>query len=97
MASKIPISVQVGPKCHYNVYICGEMLQNIEKHIGETDYNRKELIIKDNLGPKLTTKTYFHEFLHALSDEYHLNLTENQILDFEEALPYLFKFFKELT
>lgn len=65
--------------------------------MGETRFEEKQIILKAGLGNKTTVDTVFHEFLHAISEEHGIGLTEEQVLQMEGTLPYLIKFLKELN
>jgi hypothetical protein len=47
------------------------------------------------MSPKLTCETFFHECLHAWSEEFKIGLTEPQVLGLEYILPYLDGLFKK--
>lgn len=59
--------------------------------LGETRFDKHQIVIKQDEPPKETVHTAFHEWLHAVSHEYNVNLTENQVLAFEKCLPDLLK------
>lgn len=62
-----------------------------EKQVGRCDFNTSQITIKNNESPTETFKTYIHEILHALSNEYEAGLTETQVQKMELAI---FKFLK---
>lgn len=64
---------------------------------GETRFDKKQVVIKNGLSPKLTVHTFIHELFHVISDETKANLTEKQVLALEKATPYLLELFKGLN
>jgi uncharacterized protein YpuA (DUF1002 family) len=62
-----------------------------ESVLGETRFDPKQIVIKDGQAPKDKVHTYIHELLHAISEEYEVNLTENQVRALERALYYVLK------
>lgn len=86
----IPARVQITPKVWYDVTWQKEIVDTKGNHLyGFTDLENKIITIKMNMPPKITCETYFHETIHAFSEEYKIGLTENQVLQSEHMLPYL--------
>lgn len=86
----IPAKIQIAPKIVYQITWQKEILDSKGNTLfGITDLNNKIITIKMDMSPKLTCETYFHECLHAWSEEFKINLTENQVLLLENILPYL--------
>lgn len=56
-------------------------------HVGEMNPEHNQILIHKKLSDKLTVETYIHELLHAVSDEYDVDLSEQQILKLEKAIP----------
>lgn len=86
---RIPIKVQVSKSRIFEVL----WTDNFEggKTLGETRFNKDQIIIKRNEPIKEMVHTYVHEVLHAFSEEYGANLTEKQVLALEKALYYVVK------
>lgn len=81
---KIPPRVKIG-KNTYEVLFIQEFKD--KEQVGESRFaEEKQIILKINQTVKDTVHTYFHEILHAISEEYSVNLTEKQVLNFEKAL-----------
>ena len=59
---------------------------NDDTQVGECRLDTKQIILKQNQSPTEMLKTYFHECIHAASEEYKLNLTEKQVSGLEEAV-----------
>jgi len=57
------------------------------KHlVGITDYYNKSIQLKTK-EPKLDTySTFIHELIHAIDDEYEINLDHDQVYKLEEAM-----------
>lgn len=87
--SLIPNFVQLGPKATYEVVWIDEFKDN--RTLGETRFDPCQIVLKNNMTPKLTVVTFLHECLHAYSNEYELALTENLILSAEKGFYYLLK------
>lgn len=90
--AEIPSRVQVAPRIFYNIVWQKEIVDTKGNHLyGLTDLTNKVITIKMDMPAKLTIETYIHEYIHAVSEEYELGLTENQVLAMEHALPYVLK------
>ena len=62
------------------------------KTLGETRFNHpKQILIKNGQSSKEAVSTYFHEVLHAVSEEFEVGLTEEQVLKLEKAIPWVLK------
>jgi IMP dehydrogenase/GMP reductase len=85
----IPHRVQVARNAFYEVLYVDAFVQ--EDVLGETRFDRKQIVIKDKQHPKEKVHTYIHELLHAISEEYEVNLTEAQVRALEKALYYVMK------
>lgn len=59
--------------------------------MGETRFDPKQIILKKGYSDKETVHTYLHECLHALSHEFDIGLTEEQVKSFEKGLYYILK------
>jgi hypothetical protein len=88
LKNKIPNQFQIGKAIYEVVWIDEFKDPNI---MGETRFDPKQIVIKKNMSPKLTVITATHEYLHAYSNEFEVNLTENQILASEKGYYFLFK------
>lgn len=81
MGFEIPTSVEIkgkaGTVVTYNVLFVSRF--HDKRQIGETDYDKKEITIKNGLGDWVTFWTFFHEMQHAISEENDLKLTERQV------------------
>lgn len=87
---KIPSAVHVSRKARYEV-VWSDMIGKDENVLGETRFSPKQIVIKNSLSPKEAVHTYIHEVLHAISEEYDVNLTETQVRKLEKALHYILK------
>lgn len=85
----IPHRVQVARNAFYEILYVDSFVQ--DDVLGETRFDRKQIVIKDNQTPKEKVHTYIHELLHAVSEEYDVNLTEPQVQALEKALYYILK------
>ncbi len=63
-----------------------------KEQVGESRFSdEKQILIKIGQSNKESVHTYFHEVLHAISEEYNVNLTEKQVQNMEKALKDLIK------
>lgn len=90
---KIPNRVQIAPKVFYDVVWQKELTDTKGSPLyGVTDLSNKIITICMDMPAKVTVETYWHEITHAWSEEFKINLTENQVLNLEHILPYLLKY-----
>lgn len=85
---RIPSKVLIGNTI-YEVLFIDEFKS--PSTLGETRLEDKQIILKNGQTPKELVKTYLHECLHAVSEEFEVGLTEQQILKMEEALSCILK------
>ena len=58
---------------------------------GECDPNKKIMLVRASKSQTCTHFNAVHEILHALSDEYEINLTEKQVEKLEKAIRSLYR------
>lgn len=92
--NKIPPKVKVRNR-YYEVLWAVQLGEG--NHIGETRFDKPQIIISKKLSPKQAVLCFFHEYLHAISFEYDANLTENQVLATEQSFVSLFNLMLELN
>ena len=86
----IPSKVAIAPKVWYDITYQKEIVDTKGNHIyGFTDLDNKIITIRMDMSPKLTVETYWHEVCHAFSEEFEIELTENQVLALEHIIPYI--------
>lgn len=86
--AQIPIKVQVKSRVFYEVVWVEAFPDDC---VGKTDYEKRQIILKLGQTNKETVLTYLHELAHAISGEYDINLTENQVQGIEKSLYYVLK------
>lgn len=86
---KIPKSVKINRKITYKV----SLIDSFEdpRQIGECDYDKRLISIKNDLDNVTTFWVFFHELQHALSEENNLNMTERQVNGIEVGLSKIAK------
>jgi hypothetical protein len=87
LKKNIPGKVKAGPRAEYEV-LWGDGFPadtESEKTFGLTRFQPKQIVIYKEQGDKEAVHTFFHELLHAISHEYDVNLTENQVRALERA------------
>lgn len=89
LRSSIPSSVHIGKQLYEIVFID----QFLDPHtLGETRFEgKRQIVIKNGLTPKETVKVYFHELIHAFSEEFNAEMTETQVLAMEKGLHWWMK------
>lgn len=96
LAKRIPARVKVGPRTYYEV-LWVKQFDN-KKNVGESRPGTRQIIIDDSLSSKEKVLTFFHEWLHSISDS-NLTptalLTEQQVSELETRFQD-FKLFFEL-
>jgi Zn-dependent peptidase ImmA (M78 family) len=88
--TNIPNKVKISSRAYYEVFHTKDFHfdKENEKTFGITRFDPKQIVLNDNQGNKEHIHTFLHEVLHAISHEYNVNLTENQIQKLEKAMPY---------
>ena len=89
MIKRIPSKVQIAKSSSYEV-VWIDSFDN-DTVLGETRFDKRQIVIKKGLSPKITVVTYLHEVIHAISAEHNVELTENQVLALENSFYYLLK------
>jgi hypothetical protein len=87
LRKQIPSEVHLKRGVHYEVL----WVESLKDCVGEMRPGTKQIVLELGHTDKQTVHTYFHELAHAISEEYGLNLTETQVLKFEESVYYLLK------
>lgn len=88
LKKRIPSRVTIGNNS-YEILFIDEF--SSPSTLGETRLEDKQIVLKNGQTPKELVKTYIHECLHAVSEEYDVGLTEQQILKLEESLTFILK------
>jgi hypothetical protein len=96
----------VRPRHHYEVFWSEEFWfdeKSQRKTFGITrTYSDKknyqdQIVLNNKQSDKETVHTYFHEFIHCLSEHYGANLTETQVENLELSFSYMMEFFLTLN
>lgn len=88
--NRIPQTVQVSRKAKYEV-LWTDKIKDDEDVLGETRFNPNQIVIKTGQTYRESVGTYLHEYLHAVSEEYDVGLTEKQVRALEKAVYYALK------
>lgn len=86
---RIPIAIQLTKRVKYDV--TWTRPDPSLDHIGITHLEAKHIVLNLELKAKEAVHTYLHEVLHAISQEYEVNLSEKQVLALEKALYFVLK------
>jgi len=89
LKKRINNRIQITRKIFYEVLYIEDFRGG--ETLGEMRPDTKQIVIKSGQSPKNTVVTYIHELLHAISEEYEVQLTETQILKLERAIYYILK------
>lgn len=97
LKKNIPAHIKVGNNEYEVLYT--DSFKDISKDkivLGKTYFDPAQIILRNGRSTKETVHTYFHEFIHAVSEEYKINLTETQVLELEKSFIDFKKFFSTL-
>ena len=94
LRNNIPSHIQAGRNGLYEVVWVESFKDN--DTLGETRFDPKQIAIKLGQTNKETVATLFHEFIHSVSYEFDIILTEKQVIGLEKSIYYTFKLFEEL-
>lgn len=96
--NKIPSRIKIGT-ASYNVLWVDEFPKD-KRQLGETSFiGEKQIVIKLGQSHKEAVHTYWHEILHAISEEFDAGLSEKQVQRLEKSLSSILKngnLFKEV-
>lgn len=95
LRKNIPNRVRSASRTHYEVLWSDEFHfdeKTGKKTYGTTRFDPNLITLNINQGDKETIHTYWHEFIHALSEDYQLNLTETQVEHLEKSFLYVREF-----
>lgn len=92
LVKNIPIKIKVGPKIHYEILWVDDFASGDLR--GEMRPDTRQIVIQRGLSDKETVTTFFHEWLHAMSDENGVKLTENQVIEMEKRFRDFQTFFE---
>lgn len=96
LRNAIPSQIQIKKGVVYEVAWIKEFPSDSEI-MGETRLSDKLILINTNQSDKEAVHTFFHEVLHAFSDENGAKLTEKQVQKMEKSLYFLIKLMKAFT
>lgn len=92
--NRIPAHIKIG-KNNYEI-LWTEEFKHDDTQLGESRFGQvRQIIINKNQSIKEAVHTYWHEVIHAISEEYGVNMTEKQVIAFEKGLKHVFDLFKK--
>lgn len=106
LRKNIPNKVRVKARQHYEVLWSEEFWfdeKSQRKTFGITrTYSDKrafqdQIVLNNKQSDKETVHTYFHEFIHGISEHYEVDLTETQVERLEQSFSYMLEFFLTLN
>lgn len=85
----IPNKVRISPRAFYEIlWVQGFHSDKYgDKTYGETRFEPKQIVLNTDQKDKDAVLTFFHEWLHAASEESDAGLTESQVRALETAFP----------
>lgn len=95
LLKNIPSNLKVSKDTSYEIVWVDSFKD--ESTVGETRFNPNQIALKTNESAKETVHTLYHEFLHAISDSYKIDLTEKQVKALEKSLYFTINFVNILT
>lgn len=84
---KIPKSFKIQKKTIKVIWV--DKFINDSKQIGECDYDNNTITLMKTNNKKEMVETFFHEYLHFISDYKQLHITEKQVRGIEEHFQFL--------
>jgi hypothetical protein len=87
--NRYPIFFRITSKRQYEMLWTEDFKDR--KTLGECMHEPPQIRIKTNENETQTFWTTFHEIIHAMSNEYDINLTENQVLKLEKSFKTFFR------
>jgi len=93
LKKNIPTHIKVGNN-EYEVLYTDDFKDRATA--GEARFDVNQIVIKNGMSAKESVHTYFHEFIHAVSEEYDARLTETQVLQLEKSFANFKNFFHNL-
>lgn len=79
------MTLKVGPE-RYSVYLRDSVYDGSQNLMGRVSYRRSEIEVSKEYEPRKQRNTLWHEAIHAVSDTYHIGLTEKQVRILEVGL-----------
>lgn len=88
LRSNIPNKVRTAPRSFYEIFWSDAFHfdKENERTYGITRFDPQQIILDSNQPDKEAVHTMYHEFIHALSAEYEIGLTEAQVRGMENTL-----------
>lgn len=86
LSKYIPHRIKLSSRDEYEIVWIDEFLDG--KTLGETRFEERQIVIKNGQTPKESYSTFIHEWFHAISHAYEINLTESQVQKLEKAFIY---------
>jgi hypothetical protein len=105
LRKNIPNKVRVKARHHYEVLWSdefwwddktGKKTFGITRTYADNKISPDQILLNKKQSDKETLHTYFHEFIHGLSEHYDLSLTESQVEKLEQSFVYIYEFFLTL-
>lgn len=99
LRKNIPNIVRTKARSKYEVFWSDDFSFDTSdgyKTYGITRYDPRQIVINSKQGDKETVLTYYHEYLHGLSEDYEAILTENQVRKLEKSFAYMYEFIETL-
>lgn len=89
LRNRVPHKVQISRDVFYDVLWQDKVAEGFL--YGQTDYEKRQIILETGMSNKQTVCTFLHELAHAVSGVYDVGLTETQVQALEKSIYYLLK------
>lgn len=98
LRKNIPNKLKVRGRTHYEVLWSENFAfeKDGNKVYGITRFEPKQIVISTTQGDREAVHTLYHEFIHALSEEYDIKLSEPQVVALEKSFGPMAEFFEVL-
>lgn len=89
LKKNIPNKIRTAPRKKYDVLwmMEKELTSNGNLVSGRTYNDTREIVLNTEQSEKESVLSFFHEFIHALSNDHYINLTEPQVIALEKSFP----------
>jgi hypothetical protein len=105
LKKNIPNRVRVKARHHYEVLWSDEFWWDektnrktfgITRTYADKKTSPDQILLNKKQGDKETIHSYWHEYIHSVSEHYNIDLTESQVQKLEKSFLYMYEFFLTL-
>jgi Zn-dependent peptidase ImmA (M78 family) len=97
MRENIPNKIKTKYKIVFDVLWQDNLVDGSGKPLhGITRFNPNQIILDNMQSDREAVLTFYHEYIHAISDSYEIEMTETQVAKIEKSFLYMKQFFEKL-